>query len=319
MYRYALAALLAVFAAPALAQANWPAERPVRIIIAWPPGGTTDFVTRLYARHLGEALSQSFVVENRPGGGGTIAWNAVARARADGYTLLISENSLATAIPLLPEPRFDPTAELAPIALLVDYPSVITVPASSPARTIADLFTMARERPGDLNYGSMGNGTSPHLYVEVLQELVGMRMTHVPYRGMGPAFIDLLAGRLQVVIAAPPTMLGALRGGQVRALAIGTTGGRIPAMPDVPTLREAGIDFSYSYWYGLFGPRGIDAGIAARVLAAVQAINARDDVQATFAQQGGVPLGRDGAALGAVLTSELDRWSRLIRERGITP
>jgi len=316
-----IAALLALSAAPAFAQAPapWPSERPVRIIIAWPPGGTTDFVTRLYARHLGEALNQSFVVENRPGGGGTIAWRAVAGARPDGYTLLLSENSLATAIPLLPEPRFDPVSELVPMALLVDYPSVITVPAASPARTIEDLFRMARERPGDMNYGSMGNGTSPHLYVEVLQELAGFRMTHVPYRGMGPAFTDLLAGRLQVVVAAPPTMLGALRGGQVRALAIGTTGGRIPAMPDVPTLREAGVDFTYSYWYGLFGPRGLDAASAARALEAVRAVNAKPEVQAAFAEQGGVPLGRDGAALGAVLSGELERWSRLIRERGITP
>lgn len=313
------AALLALAAAPATAQPQWPSERPVRIIIAWPPGGTTDFVTRLYARHLGEALGQSFVVENRPGGGGTIAWRAVASARPDGYTLLLSENSLATAIPLLPEPRFDPVAELVPMALLVDYPSVITVPANSPARTIADLVSQARQRPGEMNYGSMGNGTSPHLYVEVLQELAGFQMTHVPYRGMGPAFTDLLAGRLQVVVAAPPTMLGAMRGGQVRALAIGTSGGRIPAMPDVPTLRESGVDFTYSYWYGLFGPRGLDPAIAARALEAVRAVNAREDVRQTFEQQGGVPLGRDGAALGAVLAGELDRWGRLIRERGITP
>lgn len=314
-----LLALLALIASPAMAQAPWPAERPVRIIIAWPPGGTTDFVTRLYARHLSEALNQSFVVENRPGGGGTIAWTAVARARPDGYTLLLSENSLATTNPLLPEPRFDPVAELAPVALLVDYPSVVAVPAASPARSMAEFLDLARARPGEMNYGSMGNGTAPHLYAEVLQVLTGVQMTHVPYRGMGPAFTDLLAGRLQVVLPAPPTMLGALRAGQVRALAIGTAGGRIPAMPEVPTLRESGIDFTYSYWYGLFGPRGLDPAIAARALEAIRAVNARPDVQTTFAEQGAVPLGQDGAALGTLLGGELALWTRLVRERGITP
>jgi len=315
-----LAAAFSILAADALAQAPaWPAERPVRVVIAWAPGGTTDFVSRLYARHLGEALGQSFVVENRPGGSGTIAWNTVARARADGYTLLISENSLATAYPLLPEPRFEPAAELSPMAMLVDYPAVFTVPANSPARSIGELFAMARERPEQFNFGSQGNGSGPHLYMEVLQERAGFRMTHVTYRGMGPAFTDLIAGRLQLVVAAPPTILGALRGGQVRVLAISTAGGRVPAMPDVPTLREAGIDFTNSYWYGLFGPRGIEPAVAARALEAIRAINARPDVQATFAEQGGTPLGRDGAALGVVLSGELELWTRLVRERNIRP
>ncbi len=297
----------------------WPAERPVRLIIAWPPGGTTDFVTRLFARHLGEVTNQSFVVENRPGGGGTIAWNAVARARPDGYTLLLSENSLATSPPLLPEPGFDVRGDLTPISLLVDYPSVITVPATLPARTLRELFDMARARPGELNFGSMGNGTSPHLYMEVLQELGGFRMTHVPYRGMGPAFTGLLAGRLQVVIAAPPTVLGAVRGGQVRVIAIGIAGGRVPALPDVPTVRESGFNFAYSYWYGLFGPRGLDAAVTARALEAVRKVIAMPEVQARFAEQGAVPVGGDSAALAAVLNGELDRWTRLVREKGITP
>lgn len=315
-----LAAAFSLLAAGASAQTpTWPAERPVRVVIAWAPGGTTDFVARLYARHLGEALGQSFVVENRPGGNGTIAWNTVARARPDGYTLLVSENSLATAYPLLPEPRFEPMAELSPMAMLVDYPAVFTVPANSPARTIGELFDLARAQPDAFNHGSQSNGSGPHLYVEVLQERANFRMTHVTYRGMGPAFTDLIAGRLQLVVAAPPTMLGAMRAGQVRALAISTAGGRIPAMPDVPTLREAGIDFTNSYWYGMFGPRGIEPALAARALEAIRAVNARPDVQASFTEQGGTPLGRDGAALGAVLAGELELWTRLVRERNIRP
>lgn len=315
----ALVLILASGAGPAQAQPAWPAERPVRLIIAWPPGGTTDFVTRLYARELGALTGQSFVVENRPGGGGSIAWRAVAQARADGYTLLLTENSLATAPPLMPDLGLDVRTDFTPVALLADYPSVIAVPAALPARTLPELVAMAQRDPGALNFGSMGNGSSLHLYAETLQDVAGFRMTHVPYRGAGPAFADLIAGRIQVLLAAPPTVLGAVRGGQARVLAIGTAGGRIPALPDVPTAREAGIDFPLSYWYGLFGPKGLDAAIAARLLEGVRQVNAQPEVQARLAEQGGVPRGEDAAALARLLAEDLARWTALIREKGITP
>jgi tripartite-type tricarboxylate transporter receptor subunit TctC len=297
---------------------TWPAERPVRLIIAWPPGGTTDFVTRLYARQLGELLGQSFVVENRPGGGGSIAWRAVAAARPDGYTLLLTENSLVTAPPLMPDLGLDVLTDFTPVSLLVDYPSVIAVPAALPARTLPELVEMARREPGAMNFGSMGNGTSLHLYAETLQDVAGFRMTHVPYRGAGPAFTDLVAGRIQMMLAAPPTVLGAVRGGQVRVLAIGTAGGRIPALPEVPTAREAGIDFPLSYWYGLVGPKGLDPAVAARMLEAIRQVHALPEVRARFAEQGGVPIGGDGAALATLLAEELARWTALIRAKGIT-
>lgn len=317
--RLVLALGLALAAVPANAQAPAPspAAPPVRIIIAWPPGGTTDFVTRLYARHLGELLGQSFVVENRPGGGGSIAWRAVAGARPDGTTLLLTENSLATAPPLMPDLGLDVRADFTPVSLLVDYPSVIAVPAALPVQTLPELVALARRDPNALNFGSMGNGSSLHLYTEVLQDAGGFRMTHVPYRGAGPAFTDLVAGRIQVLLAAPPTVLGAVRGGQVRVLAIGTAGGRIPAFPDVPTAREAGVDFPLAYWYGLFGPRGLDASVAARLLDGVRRANALPEVQARFAEQGAIPRGEDGAALARLLAEDLARWTAIIREKGI--
>ncbi|MBY0332409.1 MAG: tripartite tricarboxylate transporter substrate binding protein [Acetobacteraceae bacterium] len=317
--RLVLALGLALAAVPANAQAPAPspAAPPVRIIIAWPPGGTTDFVTRLYARHLGELLGQSFVVENRPGGGGSIAWRAVAGARPDGTTLLLTENSLATAPPLMPDLGLDVRADFTPVSLLVDYPSVIAVPAALPVQTLAELVALARRDPNALNFGSMGNGSSLHLYTEVLQDAGGFRMTHVPYRGAGPAFTDLVAGRIQVLLAAPPTVLGAVRGGQVRVLAIGTAGGRVPAFPNVPTAREAGVDFPLAYWYGLFGPRGLDASVAARLLDGVRRANALPEVQARFAEQGAIPRGEDGAALARLLAEDLARWTAIIREKGI--
>jgi tripartite-type tricarboxylate transporter receptor subunit TctC len=161
-----LTLLLALMPSARAQAPAWPAERPVRIIIAWPPGGTTDFVSRLYARHLGELLGQSFVVENRPGGGGSIAWRAVAGARPDGYTLLLTENSLATAPPMMPDLGLDVRTDFAPVSLLVDYPSVIAVPTALPAQTLPELVALARREPGVLNFGSMGNGSSLHLYAE---------------------------------------------------------------------------------------------------------------------------------------------------------
>jgi tripartite-type tricarboxylate transporter receptor subunit TctC len=193
------------------------------------------------------------------------------------------------------------------------------VPAALPARSLPDLVEMARREPGALNFGSMGNGSSLHLYAETLQDAAGFRMTHVPYRGAGPAFTDLVAGRIQMLLAAPPTVLGAVRGGQVRVLAIGTNGGRIPALPDVPTAREAGVEFPFSYWYGLLGPKGLEPAVAARLLEGVRQVHALPEVQARFAEQGGVPRGEDGAALARLLAEDLERWTALIRAKGVTP
>jgi tripartite-type tricarboxylate transporter receptor subunit TctC len=304
----------------AAAQAAWPSERPVRIVITYPPGGTSDFVARAFAAQLGQQLGQNFVVENRSGGGGVIGWQAVVRAPADGYTLLLTDNSLATAPALLPNLGFDVRTDLTPISLLVDYPAIIVVNKDVPANTLQEFIQLARTRPGDQTfYGSMGNGSSPHLYSELLQEMTGMRMTHVPYRGMGPAFTDLLAGRVALLIAAPATVMGAIADGRVRALAISTSGGRIPALPNVPTVKELGIDFTYSFWYGLLGPKGVPQPVVARIQQEVKRALETPEFRDRFVQQGGVPVAGDAAALNAVMEQDLNQWGRMIRERGIKP
>ncbi len=271
--RLFLAAATMLAAAPALALAQspssvpaWPGNRQVRILITYPPGGTTDFVARLFAQRLGEQTGATFVVENRSGGGGVVGWTAAVRAAPDGTTLLLTDNSLATAPPLYHNLGFDIRTDFTPISLLVDYPTVFVVPGNSTARTLRDFVEAQRgQAVGATFYGSMGAGSSPHLYTEYLQDLADIRMTHVPYRGMGPAFTDLLAGRVGLLIAAPPTVLGAVRDGRARAIAIGTKGDRIPALPDVPTARELGFDFTYSFWYGLLGPRGMEPAVVARI------------------------------------------------------
>ena len=304
---------------PAAAQTAWPAGRTLRLVITYPPGGTTDFVARFFARHLAEQLAVPVVVENRPGGGGVVGCTHVVRSPPDGTNFLLTDNSLATAPPLHPQLGFDIRADLTPISLLVDYPTVFVVPAVSPHRSLSALIEASRGRPADATfYGSMGAGSSPHLYTEHLQEMAGIRLTHVPYRGMGPAFTDLLGGRIGLLIAAPPTVLGAVREGRARAIAIGTTAGRIPALPDVPTAREQGVDFTYSFWYGLLAPRGLDPAIVSRMQAEVARFLAVPEVRERFAQQGGIPEGGDGAALTRVMQGDVTRWTEVIRARGIT-
>jgi tripartite-type tricarboxylate transporter receptor subunit TctC len=314
----AAAALLAV--APALAQpAAWPGNRQVRILVTYPPGGTSDFVARLLAQKLGEQTGGNFTVDNRSGGGGIIGWTNVVRSANDGTTLLLTDNSLATAPPLYPNLGFNVQTDFTPISLMVDYPTVFVVPGNSPVRSLRDYVEAARGQAADANfYGSMGSGSSPHLYTEYLQDISGIRLTHVPYRGMGPAFLDLLAGRVGLLIAAPPTVLGAVRDGRARAIAIGTTGGRIPALPDVPTAKELGFDFTYSFWYGLLGPRGMDPALVAQIRAEVDKVLANPEVRDRFVQQGATPVGGDGAALAAVMQSDLTRWSEVVRAKGIT-
>ncbi|HZF74635.1 MAG TPA: tripartite tricarboxylate transporter substrate binding protein [Acetobacteraceae bacterium] len=324
--RTLLATTAGALGAPALARAQganqagaWPANRQVRILITYPPGGTSDFVARLYAQQLGQQTGGNFIVDNRSGGGGVVGWTNVVRSPNDGTTLLLTDNSLATAPPLFPNLGFDIRTDFTPISLLVDYPTVFVVPGDSPVRSLRDYVEMARTRPADQNfYGSMGAGSSPHLYTEYLQDIAGIRLTHVPYRGMGPAFTDLLAGRVGLLIAAPATVMGAVREGRARAIAIGTTGGRIPLLPDVPTAKEQGFDFTYSFWYGMLGPRGMDPALVARIREELDRVLATPEVRERFVQQGATPVAGDGAALRAVMESDLARWSEVVRAKGIT-
>ncbi|WP_431283208.1 Bug family tripartite tricarboxylate transporter substrate binding protein [Humitalea sp. 24SJ18S-53] len=316
------AAAAVLMAAPALAQPlspAWPGNRQVRIVITYPPGGTSDFVARVFAQRLGEQTGANFVVDNRSGGGGVVGWTNVVRSAPDGTTLLLTDNSLATAPPLQPNLGFDIRTDMTPIAALVDYPTVFVVPGNSPARSLRDFVDAQVGKPADsLFYGSMGSGSSPHLYTEHLQDIANIRMTHVPYRGMGPAFTDLLAGRVALLIAAPPTVLGAVRDGRARAIAIGTTGGRIAALPDVPTARELGIDFPYSFWYGLLGPRGMEPALVTAVQAEIARVLANPEVRERFQQQGATVMSGEADALRAVMDSDLARWSEVVRAKGIT-
>ena len=319
--RRLLAVAAGTLAMPSLVPAQgaaWPGNRQVRIVITYPPGGTADFVARVYATRLSAETGGQVIVENRSGGGGVVGWTNVVRSTNDGTTLLLTDNSLATAPPLYPDLGFDIRQDFTPVSLLVDYPTVFVVPGNSPVRTLREYVDSVRGKPADMSfYGSMGAGSSPHLYTEYLQDLADIRMTHVPYRGMGPAFTDLLAGRIGLLIAAPATVMGAVRDGRAHAIAIGTRGGRIPSLPNVATALEQGFNFSYSFWYGMLGPKGMDPELVTRIQQELGKVLADAETRDRFVQQGATPVAGDAAALRAVMESDLARWSEVVRAKGI--
>ncbi|MDB5378247.1 MAG: h16 [Rubritepida sp.] len=255
---------LACLAAPsAWADDAYPA-RPARIVVAFPAGGSVDILARLVGQELTRRLGQPFTVDNRSGAGGSVGTDFVAKSAPDGLTLLMAGAGPIVTIPALnPSLPYDPSRDLAPVTLIALQPNMLVVTPSLPVRTVQELITYGRTHPGGLSYATAGIGSSQHLAAEVFALRTGLRMTHVPYRGGAPGLSDVMAGQVQIMFDTIPTALQAVRGGQVRALAV-TTLSRSPAMPDLPTVAEAGIpDFESRAWLGLLGPRGLPPGIVA--------------------------------------------------------
>jgi tripartite-type tricarboxylate transporter receptor subunit TctC len=316
------ALLASSLALPSIARAQaapWPGDRQVKVIVPLAPGGTADVFARLLSARLTEHAGGrgAVVVENRTGGGNAVGWQAAARAAPDGNTLLMTDNSLAMAVPLRRDLGFDPRTDLVPVSRVADLAPVICVPDKSPIRTISDLVAAARARPGEMFYGSGGIGSAPHLATELLQEVAGIRMTHVSYRGMAQATQDLSAGRVQLAIAALPTVAGLLRdGGQIRVIAVGTAE-RAPALPDIPTVREAGLDYDLAFWFGLFAPRGTPADMAAAMSQAFVQVAREPSVTARLQELGAKVVAGDPESFRSDIMSEIAIWERIVRERKI--
>jgi tripartite-type tricarboxylate transporter receptor subunit TctC len=315
--RAALAAPLAL-AAPARAQAGWPAERgPVRVIVPLAAGGTADFLARTVAQKLQEGTGLAFAVENRTGGGGAIGWSATARATADGTTIGVLDNSLPIAMAMGRDIGFDPRTELEFITQMAQFPPILCVNNSLPVTNLQEFVAYARARPGELFFGSGGQGSVPHLQAELLQDIAGIRMSHVPYRGMAQAMTDLIGGRLAFAIPVFPTAAGQLRAGAMRPIAVGAPE-RIAVLPDVPTAREQGVDFVSSAGFGLAAPRGTAPATAARMRDIVRAM-AGEELGRRMAETGGRLVLNPGAEYRAEVEAEAQVWARIIRERNITP
>ncbi len=313
--RRALGALLAVPMLPAAAQDTWP-TRPVRMIVPFAAGGSTDILARIIAQGLGPRLGQTMVVENRPGGATNVAAEAVVRAAPDGYTLLFGAAAMATNPSLLPSMPYDLFRDLLPIVLIGRTPLVLVVHPSVPARTVPELLALIRARPEGMSYATGGNGTIPHLATELLRFLADVKLSHIPYRGQATAMPDVLAGRVPIMLESVPPLLTNIRAGELRALAVAEPE-RIAVLPDVPTLAESGFPgFSAAAWNAIWAPVGTAPAIIAKVNAETNAVMREPAVRARFAELGALPVGGTPAQMEAFLRAEVASWAEVIRRSG---
>lgn len=309
---------LALGAAAAGAQEHWP-SRPVRFVVSFTPGGTTDIIARLLGATLTETWGQSVVVDNRPGAGGNIGSEHVARAAPDGYTLLVgSVGPLAVNQSLVKNMPYDTLRDFAPITLLAGVPNILVVPAASPIQDVPGLVAAAKAKPGELSYASTGVGTSAHLSGVMLDHMAGVRMQHVPYRG-AVALNDLLAGRVDFMFATIPSVIGHIRGGRLRPLAVSSTT-RSRSNPGVPTMVELGYpEFDASSWFGMVAPAATPKPVIDRIVTDVHAALAIPRNAQSMIDQGADPVGNGPEAFRAFLAHEISRWREIVRLAGALP
>ena len=299
---------------PAHAQA-FP-NRVVRVVVPFSPGGAVDGPMRIIAQELSKRWGQQVVIDNRPGAGATIGSESVARAAPDGYTLLLASQTNAISATLYPKLSFDPIEDFAPIALMGREPGVLVVHPSLPVETFKDFVAYAKARPGQVNYASSGNGSGQHLFMAMLASMAGMKLTHVPYKGSGQATADLLGGQVPVSIPGTAGMVGHIKAGKLRPLAV-TGARRAPQLPDVPTLAEAGIGGYEAYiWMGLMAPKGTPTALIDQLNRDVAAVLETPEVRAYMASAGMEIVGSTPGEFGAFFRAERERWARTIRETG---
>ncbi len=317
LVRASLIAACALHGAVQSASAQSYPSRSVRMIVAFPAGGTLDTLARIVAQKLGEEWGQSVVVENRPGAGVNLGAVAAARAAPDGYTLHFGAQSLAVNATIAPMQGFDPVKDFEPIILIATAQDVLMVPPNSPVHSVRELIDYAKARPGQLDYATLGPGTSAHLATVMFSDLVGIKMQHVPYSALSQAVADLMAGRVFVFIPTLAGHLGNIKSGKVQALAVSGSV-RADELPDVPTFREVGVPFvEETSWYGIYAPKGTPADIVAKVNADVDRILASPDMKQRSATLGFRLLGGTPDKLGAMLKSEIARWAEVAKRASL--
>ncbi len=305
-------------AVPALAQ-GWP-SRPIRYVVPFAAGaGVLDIMSRIVAQHLGEKIGQQVVVDNKPGAGGNVGAEIVAKAAPDGYTMLMANTALTVAPYLYARMTFDPLTDLVPVTMVNSAPLMLVVHPSLPVTSVKEFLAYAKANPGKLNYGSGGVGTTPFLATELLKSMTGINAVHVPYKGGAPALADLVAGQIAFMIENVPGTLPMVKDGKLRALAI-TSRKRSPLVPDLPTMAEAGVpDYEMAGWNGIFLPKGTPDEIAGKLHAALTAVLRAKAVEEQMAALGAEAIGNRQATFAAFVKSESVRWGVIIREKGIKP
>jgi len=300
----------------AWAQDNYPSQ-PVRIVVPFSPGGATDIMTRLVADHLGAELGQPVIVENKPGGGTLIASDYVARAKPDGYTLLMAASSLGIAPSIYAKVNYDPVKDFAPVSQVASVVHVLEVHPSVSAKTVSELIAYLKANPGKLSYGSVGTGSSTHLEAELFKHMAGVEMEHIPYKGSSPALTDLVAGRLQVMFDAWASSGPFVKEGKLRALAV-TTAQPSASVPELPTVAASGLPgYSAMPWLGLVAPAGTPAPAIDKLYQAVSRVLRRDDVKRKFADLGLDIIGSDPKAFAAFIQQDIATWGKVARDSSI--
>lgn len=316
--RRTLLTAAALLPSPAIAQdAAWMPGRQVRIICPFPPGGAADLLSRALAEELSGPLGQAVIVENRAGAGGSIGTEAAIRSAPDGHTLVMGSTGPNAMNPTLYTLSFDPGRDLAPISMVATVASILVVHPAVPAATLPELLALVRAQPGRLSYASAGNGSSIHLFMELMKTLAGVDIQHIPYRGGGPAMVDVIGGRVAMMFDTIPTAMPHVREGRVRVLAV-STATRHPTLPDVPTVAESGVPgFEAIGWYGLLVPLGTPEAAVARYNREVATALERPAFRARLQSVGADPAPSTPAEFAAFVERDRARWTRLVRDVGI--
>ncbi len=316
MRTLALFVALLCAAGNALAQA-YPGK-PIRLVVPFGPGGSNDIVGRILAQKLGENVGQPVIVENRPGAGGTVGTDTVVKSVPDGYTLMIGATStIAANVGLYPKRGFDPIRSLTPITQIADGSFLMAVPAASPARSVREFIELAKAKPGQMNYGTSGRGSSMHLMGEMFKSLAQVDMVHVPYKAGGPAIADLAVDRVQLLYSDLAALLPFVKSGQVRALAV-TTPRRSALLPDLPTMAEAGVPgYDATSWYGILGPAGMPRDIVMRLNAEFARIAHSADTKERFATLGIEPVSGTPEEFASYIRAQVAKWSEVAKSAGV--
>ena len=310
-----LAVTLCCAALPGLAE--YP-DKPVKIIVPYPPAGTTDILARLIGQRLAERMKQPFTIENRPGAGGAIGSVAVAKSPADGYTLVMATvNSHGINSALIKDLPYDAVRDFAPITIVGNTPNVLAVNLSVPAKNLAELLALARAKPGGLNFGSTSQGGSPHMSGELLKSMAKVDITHIPYKGAGPMLIDLIGGQVQMGFDNLPSTIGHIRSGKVRAIAV-TTPKRSPVAPEIPTMAESGLPgYEVSAWFGLLAPAGTPKAVIDALYGNVAAILKQPEVVKQLFELGAEPGGNTPEAYAKQIAADVEKWKKVVAATGV--
>lgn len=313
--RLTLSLAMATVCGAAAAQA-WPAK-PIRIVVPFPPGGGTDIIARETSQRVAKATGWIFVIDNKPGAGGNLGVDSVAKSAADGYTLVIGQTSNIAINPTLySKLPYDPQKDLSPVVLLASSPLVLVTAATSPLKTLADVANTAKARPGELNIATSGNGTVAHLTSELFQKAASIKMQHVPYKGAGPAMTDVISGNVDLYISAVPTLIGQIRQGKLRALAV-SSAKRVDDLPQVPTINESGHKgFDAVTWFGLLAPAGTPKEVVAKINAEFNKALKQTELAKRLGDEGADPLGGTPEQFAALIKDDIPRWGRVVKESG---